>query len=348
LAALAVCLSLVAAGCTGGVTSGNRALSAAQAAGQPTNATVGEPLDDALVQQAARHPRLCIADYTRALKSFPNLPSAYSGRAACYLSGAINAAAALHDDSRALALAPPTAGGYLNRARAYRATGNITAALQDFGRAVAVPSASAGEVLSAVDATLAVGTVAQARALLAGAETRLAGSATIQVAAADVAVAGDDGTAAQHFAQAQTLARPDSGEEALVLAHVCHWQLLRGDLAGAADSCSSSVVLSSSGSGAYDDLSAARAGLGQLDGAIAAVTAAIGALQGSVGPFAQSAGVDGFGLAGLLEQRGRLEVERHQTDLAVADYQRARASLPGSSPDFLARLKGDINSARLD
>ena len=67
-----------------------------------------------------------------------------------------------------------------------------------------------------------------------------------------------------------------------------------------------------------------------------------------MGPNAQPAGVDGFGLSNLYEARGRLHLEMHQRARAIADYNAALASLPPGTPDIAARLKGDIKTARQD
>jgi tetratricopeptide (TPR) repeat protein len=347
-AALAVALCLVATSCTGHGSRGAKALAAAQLAGSPSPSSAGESLTDAQLLQAARKPHACIADYTEALKSFPDLAAAYSGRASCYLIDAINPAGAVHDDAKALSLAPDNAGYYLNLAAAYRAIGNFATAIKDFSRGVAVPSSSPGDALTAVDAVLILGTPSQAEDIVQMAAHRFPNSAVVEVAAGDVAIAADNGRGNADYARAESLATGVNADEALVLGHLCRAQVLSHDYAAAVQSCAASAALSSNGAGAYDNLSAAYAALGQLDAAITAITAAIGARQGSAGPYVQLAGVDGFGLASLYEARGRLEIERHEPALAIADYKRARASLPGSSPDFRARLKADIKTAERD
>jgi len=347
-AAVAVALCLVATSCTGHGSRGAKALAAAQLAGSPSPSSAGESLADAQLLQAARKPHACIADYTEALKSFPNLASAYSGRAACYLIDAINADGAVHDDTKALSLAPDNATYYLNLASAYRAIGDFAAAIKDFSRGVAVPSSSPGDALTAVDAVLILGTPSQAEDIVQVAAHRFANSAVVEVAAGDVAIAADKGMGNADYTRAESLATGVNADEALVLGHLCRSQVLSHDYTAAVQSCAGSAALSTNGAGAYDNLSAAYAALGQLDAAITAITAAIGARQGSAGPYVQLAGVDGYGLASLYEARGRLEIERHEPALAIADYKRARASLPGSSPDFRARLKADIKTAEHD
>jgi hypothetical protein len=106
------------------------------------------------------------------------------------------------------------------------------------------------------------------------------------------------------------------------------------------------AALTEGGAGLYDDRANARLGLGDVVGAVADFGRAIGAFDGSVGPNAQPAGVDGFGLAMLYEARGRAEREAQLPGLAIADFKRAIAVLTSSTPGFRARLKEDIASAR--
>ena len=93
-------------------------LSQAEQAGQLAPSIPGSSIDEARLQSAAANPPLCIADYTEALRDFPDLVKAYSGRGSCYVNGGGNAPAAVHDYNRAITLAPNTSELYLRRAAA--------------------------------------------------------------------------------------------------------------------------------------------------------------------------------------------------------------------------------------
>jgi hypothetical protein len=170
----------------------------------------------------------------------------------------------------------------------------------------------------------------------------------VGTAVADVAVANDTPDVAQLFARALVLAGPVEVDEGVVMAHQCGWLVQEHAYDAAISTCTESAVLRSDGSGAYDNLAAADAAEGQMNAAYTALTDAIGAFEGSVGPDAQPSGPDGFGLSSLLEAQGRVALELHQPKEAVADYARALKALPPGSPDFEARLRGDVRAAGED
>ncbi len=106
--------------------------------------------------------------------------------------------------------------------------------------------------------------------------------------------------------------------------------------------------LSTSGSGAYDDLAQANLALGNLSAALADINSAISNFIGNAGPYTQPDGVDGFGLANLYAARGWIEIQLGQTPSAVTDFQTALSSLPGAAPDTRARIKAYIETAKKD
>jgi tetratricopeptide (TPR) repeat protein len=345
-AALITATSLFVAACGGGTHSANQALTNAQKAGAPSQAVVGESLDEARLAQQAKRPHACIADYTKALKAFPRLVSAYAGRAACY--GSVDAAASVHDLDRALALSPGDPALLLQRAVADRRSGDLGAAQQDYRSAANSPAATAAEMLQAVDGLIALDQIDLASQVLRSAMERFPSSPLMQLAAYNLAIANGNQEAAG-------VALDQAGKDAVttsdvvsVLSRRCGYQLTLQEYQAAVATCERAASLSSDASGAYDNLAAALAQQGQLQQAIVAVTSSIGSFQGSVGPNAQPAGVDGFGLAHLYEARGRLYVETHQIPLALADYQQALKAVPPKSPDFVARLKGDTAAAKRD
>ena len=345
--ALATAMCVLAA-CTGSAGNANRALSNAEQSGQLSGPPVGGPLDEAPIQQQAKNRRACVADYTIALKSFPGLVKAYSGRAACYRSGDLNAPASIHDLDRALSLSPDNPALLLQLAAAHRGVGDLGAAAENYQAAAVAPSSSDGQVLAAIDGLIGIGRKAAASTILRIAMQRYPRSALTALAAAALAAAnGNDAQAQAALAAASHMAL-SKGEMVLVLSITCHYQVIHHDYQTAVSTCQSTVAMSPDGSGAYDDLGAAQAALGQLDQAIVDLTSAIGSFTGSVGPYAQPAGVDGFGLANLFEARGRLYVERHETALAITDYNGALATLPPGAPDTAARLRADIASAKTD
>ena len=349
-------LAVVAASC-GAVSShsANQAVTAAQQAGATSRLVAGYTLQQAQIQGEANNTSKCIADYTTALKTYPRLAAAYFGRAQCYQSGGVNFPAAIHDYDRALALSPLNPQYLLGRASADQGLGNLGAAARDYRAAASAPAAAPNQALLAIDGLLNMDDVAIATEVFNLAASRYPADALIRLGAADIAAAnGNDRQAAVIMAQAANLARSstDPVEMVWVLGRMCGFQVLNQQYQQALGTCQNAVQQATASgqdaSGAFDNLSAVQASLGQLDAAIASLTSAIGAFQGNVGPDAQPAGVDGFGLAYLYEARGRLYIEAHQPQKAMADYQLARASLPSGLADFAARLRSDVAAARHD
>jgi tetratricopeptide (TPR) repeat protein len=176
---------------------------------------------------------------------------------------------------------------------------------------------------------------------------RYPSDALTQLAVADLALAqGNAALVDKSMFTAGSLAAP--GEVVYVLSRRCGIDVLRHEYLPAVSTCQSAAVQGTDSSGAFDNLSAAHAALGQLSAAISDMTSAIGAFEGNVGPNAQPAGVDGFGLANLLEARGRLYIEQNQTARAIDDYRAALQAVPPGAVDLAARLKQDIKGAEKD
>ena len=106
--------------------------------------------------------------------------------------------------------------------------------------------------------------------------------------------------------------------------------------------CATAARLSAYGSAAYDDLAAAELAQGSPTAALGDMDSSIGAYLGNAGPYAQEAGVDGFGLANLAVARAWVEVQLNRVDAALADFNRALRALPPGSPDFRARIRAAI------
>lgn len=344
-AAVATATSAMLVSSCGG---GSQALRSAQVAAQPAPTTAGASLDEARVNRQARAPRACIADYTRALRSYPQLASAFAGRASCYLGGGHDAAAAVHDARRALSLQPGDPQQLLQLAAAERGIGDLGAAASAYAAAARAPSATVDVLQVAVEGLLALGYDRGARSAQQRMAGRFPGSATTPISAVAVAVAeGDEAAVAPALARGASLAATtDRSARAAVLAVACQRDVATLAFEAATTDCARAAAGSPDGSGALDDLSAAQLQLGQLGAALRSITAAIGAFVGSVGPNAQPAGVDGFGLANLHEARARMYVQAHQVDLAVADLRQAIRDLPPGSPDAAARLRAEITTAR--
>lgn len=325
-------------------------LTEAQQAGSVAPTIQGASLDDARLQRSAREPALCIADYTQALKEFPDLATAFLGRGDCYLNGGQNGPAAVHDYTQAISLTPAAADLYLRRAVADRVSGNVAAAVADYQQAAAIPSVTAGELLTAVGGLVAVGNLDAATSIYTAAIALQPQASFLHVAAATIALArGDDQLADREFATAEQLAT-DKSQTAGVLAHLCHADVLRHAYQKAASDCATAAQLSSSGgSGALDDLSAAELALGNPSSALAAIDASIGAFVSNVGPYAQPSGVDGFGLSNLYSARGWIYVQLHRIPDATAGFEAALGALPpGTGPDARARIKAYITTAKAD
>jgi O-antigen/teichoic acid export membrane protein/tetratricopeptide (TPR) repeat protein len=344
---IGLCVVLTACGDTTVDDSG--LISEAQQAGAVAPTIQGSSLDDARLQRSARQPALCIADYTQALKDFPDLGTAYAGRGDCYLNGGQNGPAAVHDYSQAISLTPLSADLYLRRAVADRVSGNVSAAILDYEQAAAIPSAGAAQLLTAVGGLTTLADVTDAENIYSAALAREPSSALLHLAGATIAIAsGNDQLADQEFARAQQLA-VNKSQTATVLTYLCHVAVMRHQYDKAASECTVAAQLSAGGSGAESDLSAAQLALGNPSAALVAMNASIGDFISNIGPYAQESGVDGFGLSNLYTARGWIEVQLHDRAAGIVDFQRALDSLPpGTGPDARARVKAYIATAKAD
>jgi O-antigen/teichoic acid export membrane protein/tetratricopeptide (TPR) repeat protein len=324
-------------------------LSEAGQAGSLAPSIQGSAIDDAVLQRASRDPALCIADYTTALQAYPDDAAIYVGRGDCYVNGGQNAGAAIHDYQQAIALSPPDGGLYLKLAVADRVAGNYYAAISDYQQAASVPSATAGQLLSAIDGLVHLGDIPDAKAMYANAIALQPQSAMLHVAAAAIQTAqGNNDGAALELDNALQLAT-DKAQTASVLGQVCHTEVLAHRYTQAASDCATAAQLSGGGAGAEDDLSAAALALGDLPGALKAINLSIGTFISGVGPYAQTEGVDGFGLSNLYSARGWIDVQMHNVTAGIADFQAALAALPpGTGPDARARIKAYITTAKAD
>lgn len=346
MAGVAAVGPVLLASCGGtSIENANQVLAKANAQSVASRNVAGSSLDAARVQFQADHPYQCVSNYTTALKTFPGLVSAYAGRAACYQS--FDPAASVHDLDKALSLSPGDPGLLLSRAQAERAAGDNPAAVEDYEAAVAAPSSTPTDALTATDGLIAIGSFGSAASAANTVTSRFPGDAVAQLSVADLALAqGHEAQLNAAMATAASDAGGNSSETVYVLSRQCGLELLRHQYLPAVATCQSAAVQGSDSSGAFDNLSAAHAALGQLNDAISDLSSAIGAFEGNVGPNAQPAGVDGFGLASLLEARGRLYTERHQPARALADYRAALRAVPPGAVDLAARLKGEIKGAQ--
>jgi len=323
-------------------------ISEAKQAGSVAPSILGSSLDDARLQRAARQPDLCIADYTQALQEFPNLVSAFIGRGDCYLNGGQNGAAAVHDYTQAIVLSPLQTDLYLRRAVAYRVIGNLAAAAADYKTAALIPSANAGQQLTAIDGLVRIADYTDAQAVYARALVLDPQSSLLYVAGGDLAIAlGNPQLANQDYATAFQYSNTKP-QFAQVVAHQCQAEVLEHLYVKAITDCASAARLSSSGSGAYDNLAEANLALGNLGAALTGINAAISNFIGNAGPYAQPEGVDGFGLANLYAARGWIQIQLGRTSSAVSDFQAALSALPGGAPDTRARIKAYIETAKKD
>jgi tetratricopeptide (TPR) repeat protein len=339
---------VVLTSCAGSPDDIRNLLSEAQQAGAVAPSIEGASLDDARLQRAARQPDLCIADYTQALTVYPDLVTAFAGRGDCYLNGGKDALGAYHDYSQAITLSPNQSDLYLRRAVADRVEGNYAASIADYKQAAAVPAANANQQLTAIDGLVSIREYDKAHSVYVQALQRNPTSSALHVAGGDLAIAtGNDQLADQEFASASQLVT-NKGELAQVLTHECHAEVLRHQYDKASTDCANAAKLSDNASGAYDDLAATQLALGNLTAALKDVDASIGSFIANVGPYAQPAGVDGFGLTKLYEARGWIDIQLHRTGDAIVDFQRSIQALPSDAPDTRARIKADITTAKAD
>jgi tetratricopeptide (TPR) repeat protein len=337
------------AGCSVATKSASQALNEATQAGATSPEAIGASLIDARNATEARNPGKCIADYTAGLHAFPDLATAYAGRARCYQSGGQNFAASVHDYTRALQLDPDNPLYLLGRAAGELGIGDVAAAVGDYKKAVSSPASTPADALAAIDEMLATETTVAVGPTLALAMSRHPADPLVWVAAADVAIADDSAAGAEDdLARAVSLASSlaDPTKLMAALSRICGLEVSFHEYNQALSTCGQAASLAAGNSGAFDNLGAADAALGHLDSAISDLSAAIGAFDDDVSPNAQPAGIDGFGLSFLLEAQGRLYLEDHQPRAAVADYARSLAALPPGNPDFAARLHEDIKAAR--
>lgn len=347
-AMVSLVMAAVLASCGESASDFQNLITQAQQAGSVAPSIIGSSLSDARLQRAAKQPDLCIADYTQALQQFPTLVSAFVGRGDCYLNGGQNGAAAVHDYTEAIVLSPLSADLYLRRAVAYRVIGNLAASAADYKQAALNPAANAGQQLIAIDELVSIADFTDAQTAYARAITLDPQSSLLFVAGGDLAIArGDPNLADQDYTKAWQLASQRS-EFAQVLAHQCQAEVFRHEYFKATTDCAEAANLSTSGSGAYDDLAQANLALGNLSAALADINSAISNFIGNAGPYTQPDGVDGFGLANLYAARGWIEIQLGQTPSAVTDFQTALSSLPGAAPDTRARIKAYIETAKKD
>lgn len=347
VAAATLLLITVLSGCGSSAQSLQSQLGAAQGAGQSQNIDA-DSLDEARLARAAHDPELCIKDYTAAMAAFPNLLQTYTGRAACYMSGGKDSAAAVHDFTAAIAREPARPDLFLLRASADRAAGNVTAAAADYQDGALLPNSAPDDQLFAIDGLLALARFDQARWLYGQVSQRNRRSSILELAAGDIATAtGAEASAAADDAAALKLSttRKQTGQ---VLIRICHREVLEHQFSKALSDCHAAVGWTPNNAGAYDDLSAVDLALGNPTSALGDTDAAIGAWIGDIGKYAQPAGVDGFGLAHLYAARGWIEVRLHHTKDAVANFKQALASLRTAAPDARARLKAAIATAQSD
>lgn len=343
-----VVLALLLASCAQSPGDLQHVLEHARQSGALSPKTEGASLDEARQERAAHNAKLCIDDYTKAMKAFPNLGQVYSGRAGCYMSGGRDSAAAVHDYGVAISLAQTESGVYLLRAAADRASGNVPAALMDYQEAGLLPNATPNQQLTAIDGILALADYSHARALYQTVALRNTHSSALQLAAADIATAtGDEVAAARAYAMARKLAanRFETGQ---ALTRICHSEVLGHAYVKALADCRGAAISSPESSAAFDDLSAVQLALGNPASALGEIDAAIGAWTGDIGEFAQPAGVDGFGLARLYAARGWINLHLDHAGAAIADFELAQAALPTAAPDIRARLKAAITTAEAD
>lgn len=341
-------LAVVLASCGQSASDFQNLISEAKQAGSVAPSILGSSLDDARLQRAARQPDLCIADYTQALQEFPTLVSAFIGRGDCYLNGGQNGGAAVHDYTQAIVLSPLQTDLYLRRAVAYRVIGNLAAAAADYKTAALIPSANAGQQLTAIDGLVRIADYTDAQAVYARAVVLDPQSSLLYVAGGDLAIAlGNPQLANQDYATAFQYSNTKP-QFAQVVAHQCQAEVLEHLYVKAITDCASAARLSSSGSGAYDNLAEANLALGNLGAALTGINAAISNFIGNAGPYAQPEGVDGFGLANLYAARGWIQIQLGHTSSAVSDFQAALSALPGAAPDTRARIKAYIETAKKD
>src|SRR5207302_925567 len=279
--ALLAIATLTLASCDGSAGNIQALLAQAARAGQLAPSIPGSSIDDARLQSAAANPPLCIADYTEALRDFPDLIKALAGRAGCYVNGGGNGPAAVHDYSQAISLSPNASALYLRRAAADRVAGDTDAAVADYQHAADIPSASSDQLQIAVDGLLILRQYDAAQTTYRRAVTLDPIASLLHLAGADIAIAtDDDGLARQEFAEAERLANTGA-ERAKVLAHECHAEVLRQEYVNATTDCASAARLSSFSSAAYDDLAAADLAMGNLTTALSDLDASIGAYLGN-------------------------------------------------------------------
>ncbi len=343
-AVLAATLSACTLGSSGNI---NQVLVQAAQAGATSPKIMGSSIQAARLSFVANNPTSCIADYTSALSTYPQLPSIFTGRANCYESRGVQMAdAALQDYLASQKLMPFNPDVYYRLAAAYRLVGNVKMSRNSYLKLASMPNASAQLVSNAVQGLISLKFMADAQAALRIQFERFPNNPISFMAASDLAAAENQDVKAQaYIIQAENAAPSFSLAAGQAAGAECRFLLARLEFNRALTYCKVALVSQQNQSALWDDISAIYATQGHLGQAISAMNSAIGSFEANIGPYAQQSGISGFGLSNLYEEQGRLYVEVYNSKAAVADFEKAISFLPPNSPDSLAQYKNDIIAA---
>jgi len=349
IASLALLLSSCGiAGSANSANSASAAFSAAQRAGASSELIVTSTVEQAQLAYVAKDPVACIADYTIALRTFSTDVSAYLGRARCYRSPGVGDFHAAADDyRRALELAPEDAQIPIALANTYIGEGYVAQASAAYASITSIPDAKPSDYGTAVKGLIAIHELDQAHRVFRVMEKVFPNDPLTYVTGYALANASDQPQiAAAMLIRAQTTARALGSRTNIVQVYsvLCDHDLLELNDVAALNACRLGSDLGVSSSGALANLAVAEANLGHLRQALTDFGLAVNAFQASVGAFAQPSGVEGFGIAHLLQEQAWIEVELHNYPAARGLFQRAIKLTPKNSVNFAAALKADLKT----
>lgn len=342
---LAAVLGLATASCgisSPTITSAQDSLKTAQYDGATSSKLVGSSLESARLASIVRNAGGCVSNYTLALSIFPTLPSIYTGRASCYGGGSLPLAG-IHDLIKAQSLDQYDPNIAYDLAVMYAKAGNVPKELKEYNAVILQPNSTPTLLRLSVDGLLALQDYQAAYADLTAMRDRFPTSSLSFLAASDYAFATNNQAAGLEYLGEATKTNGGSVlATAVASAQSCAIQFKLQQYNAAQVSCLRVVRLTPSNYGAWDNLAAVEANLGNLKDAVAYMSYAVGDFVASVNPSASASGVSGVGLANLLQSEGFYYLEEGDKTNAIASFTKAITEVPPSAPDLVTTLKGDI------
>jgi tetratricopeptide (TPR) repeat protein len=321
----------------------------AQSAGAPSPHLIGSSIADAQLNFLAKDAEGCISNYTTALAQYPTLPSLYVGRSRCYSSADINSLnGVLNDAKRAHALDPTNANYLYSVGQAEIQAGQYQNAYQTYRELAQAPNVTPLLLRSVISFLITNAQDQYANQAYSIAAARFPNNPIVMLSHAQLlSLSGNEPAAVSTVERALQLAQSlrDRHIVGSVEQYACLFQLERHFYVQAKNICERALAIVANPSGIWDNLSAIAADTGNLPLAIADMKNALQTFIANVGPYAQPAGVDGFGIANLDIALGRYYLEYGDIGSAIQRFTLAKAAIPPTSPDALAAAETYLGAA---